>query len=99
MDKVLFGDEPLVVFLTIYCILVVHFEFHFLQRYCTKVVPLCAIVATLLQCAIGCGQHSNKFVTGDQWVFVTLWQICYRASKVIGNPLTNSPKGIGNFCK
>jgi hypothetical protein len=29
----------------------------------------------------------------------TLWQICNRVSEVISNPLTNSPEGIGNFCK
>jgi hypothetical protein len=89
-----------IVFITIYLFLVFNFEFYFLQRYCTKVkvAPLCAIGATLLQCAIGCWQPSGKFVTGSKKVLATLWQICNRASEVTGNHLTNSPKGIGIFC-
>jgi hypothetical protein len=49
MDRALFGDEPLTGFITICCFLVSNFVFYFLQRYCTKVAPLCVIGATLLQ--------------------------------------------------
>jgi hypothetical protein len=38
-----------------------------------------------------------KFFTGGTRVSATLWQICKRVSVVIGNPLKNSPEGIGNF--
>jgi hypothetical protein len=64
-----------------------------------KVASLCAIGATLLQCAKGCWQPSGKFVTERKRALATLWQICNRVSEVIGNPLTNSPVGICNFCK
>jgi hypothetical protein len=30
MDRALFGDEPMIVFLTIFCFLVFNFEFYFL---------------------------------------------------------------------
>jgi hypothetical protein len=43
MDRALFGDEPLAGFITICCFLVFNFVFYFLQRYCTKVAPLCVI--------------------------------------------------------
>jgi hypothetical protein len=102
MDRSLFEDESLIVCITFYFFLVFNFEFYFLQRYsyCTKVAPLCEIGATLLQCAIGCWQpFGNKFVTGSKRVLATLWQICNWASEVVGNPLTNFPKGICNFCK
>jgi hypothetical protein len=64
MDRAFFGDEPLIVFITISCFLVFNFELYFLQRDYTKVAPLCAIGATLLECVIGCWQPSGKFVTG-----------------------------------
>jgi hypothetical protein len=98
MDRSLSGDEPLIVFIIIYCFLVFNFEFCFLKRYCTKVAPLCAVVATLLECAIGCWQPSGKFVTRGKRVLATLWQFV-TVSEVIGNPKTNSPEGIGNWCK
>jgi hypothetical protein len=86
-------------FMIIFCFVIFNFEFYYLKRYCTKVAPLCAVGATLLECAKGCWQPSGKFVPGGKRVLVTLWQICNRVSGVIGNPLTNSPEGIGNFCK
>jgi hypothetical protein len=99
MDRALFGDKPLIIFKPIYCFLVFNFEFYFVQRYCTQVASLCAIGATLLQCAKGCWQPSCKFVIGGTRVLPTLRKICNRMSEVIGNPLTNSPEGIDNFCK
>ncbi len=54
MESALFRDEPLIIFIPIYCFLVFNFEFYFLQSYCTKVASLSAIGATLLQCAKGC---------------------------------------------
>ncbi len=79
MDRALFGDEPLIVFITIYCFLVFNFEFYFLQRYCTKVASL-DVIGPFCKCAIGCWQLSGKFVTGGKEVLATLWQICYRVS-------------------
>jgi hypothetical protein len=99
MERGLFRDEPLIIFIPIYCFLVFNFEFYFLQRFCTKVASLCAIGATLLQCAKGCWQPSGKFFTGGKRVLATLGQICNRVSKVIGNSLTNSPEGIDKFFK
>ncbi len=64
MDRALFGDEPLTGFITICCFLVFNFVFYFLQRYCTKVAPLCVSGATLLQI-----YHR---------LIATLRQICYR---------------------
>jgi hypothetical protein len=65
MNRALFEYEPLIVFITFYCFLVFNFEFYFLRgTYCTKFAPLCAVGATLLQCAIDCWQPSGKFVTG-----------------------------------
>jgi hypothetical protein len=75
MDRSLFEDEPLIVFIAIYFFLVFNFEFYFLQRCCTKVAPLCAIGATLLHCAIGCRQPSGQFVTRSKRVLATHWQI------------------------
>jgi hypothetical protein len=49
MDRALFGDETLIVLKTICGLLVLSFEFYFIQRYCTKVAPLYFIRATLLQ--------------------------------------------------
>jgi hypothetical protein len=88
MDRALLGDEPLTGFITICCFLVFNFVFYLLQRYCTKVVPLCVIGATLLQkYAIqvvsnpqanllqgvrGYGQASGKFVIGCQRLLATL---------------------------
>jgi hypothetical protein len=40
-----------------------------------------------------------QIFTGGKRVLATLWQICNRVSEDIGNPLTNSPEGIDNFCK
>jgi hypothetical protein len=71
MDRSLFDDEPLIVFMTISSWFF-NFEFYFLQRYCTKVAPLCTIGATLLQCAIGCWQLSGKFEIGRQRLLATL---------------------------
>jgi hypothetical protein len=71
MDRALFGDEPLIVFIIIYCFLVVNFEF-FLERYCTSVGPLCAVGATCFKCFIGCWQPSGKFVIGCP--------VCYRVA-------------------
>ncbi len=99
MERGLFRDEPLIIFIPIYCFLVFNFEFYFLQRFCTKVASLCTIGATLLQCAKGCWQPSGKFFTGGKRVLATLGQICNRVSEVIGNPLTNSPEGIDKFFK
>ncbi len=55
----------------IYCFLVFNFEFYFLQRYCTKVASLCAIRATLLQCA--------------KRLLATLWQILQRVLTTFAN--------------
>jgi hypothetical protein len=49
MDRALFGDEPLIVFITIYCYLVFNVEFNFLQRYFKEVALSNVIGATLLQ--------------------------------------------------
>jgi hypothetical protein len=62
MDRSLFEEEPLIVFITIYFYLVFNFEFYFFQSITKKVAPLCAIGETLLQCAIGCWQPSGKFL-------------------------------------
>jgi hypothetical protein len=96
MDKALARDVPLIV-CNYLLLLGFNFEFYLLQRYCTKVASSCAIGATLLQCAKGCWQPIAKFVTGGKRVLADFWQICNRVSEVIGNPLTNSPDGIGNF--
>ncbi len=58
----LFENEPLIVFITIYFFLVFNFEFYFLQRYCTKVAPLCNWGNPLAMC---------------YRLLATLWQICY----------------------
>ena len=110
MDRALFRDEPLTGFITICCFLVFNFEFYFLQRYCRKVASLCAIGATLLQCAKGCWQPSGKFftagkrvwatpsgkfLTGYQRLLVTLWQILQRVLTNFANS-TYLPEGCQN---
>ncbi len=92
MDRALFGDKPLIIFIPIYCFLVFNFEFYFVQRYCTKVASLCAIGETLLQCTKGCWQPSGKFVIGRQRLLATLWQILQRALATFANS-TYLPKG------
>jgi hypothetical protein len=101
MDRALFRDKPLKVFITIYSFLVFIFEFYFLKRYCRKVaLPICVQLGEpSCKCAIGCWQLSGKFITGGKRVLVTIWQIFFRVSEHIGNPLANFPEGIGNFCK
>jgi hypothetical protein len=54
IERALFRDEPLIFCIPINCFLIFNFKFYFLQRYCTRVASLCAIGATLLQCAKGC---------------------------------------------
>jgi hypothetical protein len=61
MDRASFGEEPLIVFITIYCFLVFKFEFYFLQRYCAKFASLFAIRATLLQIYRYCGRVVKFF--------------------------------------
>jgi hypothetical protein len=97
MDRALFKDKLLIDFIIIYCFLVFNFEFYFLQRYCTKVVPLCVIGVTLMQICQSCWQFSGKFVTGGKMVLATLRQISHRVSEFIGNPLTSSSEGIATF--
>jgi hypothetical protein len=99
MDRAVFGDEPLIVFINIYCFSVFNFEFYFLQRYGRKDALRVQMGQPSCKDAFGCSKPSNKFVTGGKRVLATLWQICNRVSKVNGSPLTNSPEGIGNFCK
>jgi hypothetical protein len=81
-------DEPLVVFKIVYCIfLFLTLNFIFLRvRYCTKVASLCAVVATLLECAMCCWQPSVKFVTQGKRVLPILRQICNRVSEVVTVP-------------
>jgi hypothetical protein len=71
MERALFGDQPLIVFITISCFSVFNFGYYVLQRYCTRVAPLCVIGATLLKCAVGYWQPSSKFVTGGKRVLET----------------------------
>jgi uncharacterized membrane protein YwzB len=83
-DRVLFGDEPPIVFTTVYCFLVLNFEFYFLQGYCTKVALLYVIGTILLQYVIGnplanllkgirwYWQSSGKFFIGWQRSLATL---------------------------
>ncbi len=89
MDKALFGDEPLYLFVTIYCFFVFNFEFYFLQRYCTKIAFLYVAEATLLQMcygnsmARGYWQLSDKFCIGCQRLLVTHWQISQRVWQLL----------------
>ncbi len=83
MDRALFGDDPLIVFITICCFLVFNFKFYFLQRCCTKVVPLYVTGATLLQIC--------------QKLLTTLCKICYRGSEDIDNLLTNLLWGVRGY--
>jgi hypothetical protein len=85
MDRVLIWDEPLIVFTTIHCFLVFNFEFYVLQRYCTKVAPLCAIGAILLQMCLRLLATFWKNCYRGKRVLATLWQICNRVSEVLGN--------------
>jgi hypothetical protein len=100
MDRALFWDESLIVFIKIYCFLVFNFQFYFLQRYCTQLAPLCAIGGNpLANVPKVVGKLLANLLQVVKRVSATLWQICNRVSEVIGNPLPNSPEGIGNFCK
>ncbi len=99
MDRALFWDVSLIVFIPIYCFLVFTFNFTFFRGIAHS-LPLCVQLGQpSSKCAKGCRQASGKFVTGGKRVSATLWQICNRVSEVIGNPLPNSPEGIGNFFK
>jgi hypothetical protein len=71
MDRAVFGDEPLIVFIAIYCFLGLNFEFYLLQRYFTKVVPLCVIWAPSYKYAKQCGQPSGKCDIGCQRLLAT----------------------------
>jgi hypothetical protein len=73
MAIALYGDKPLIVFVSIYCFSVFNFELYFLWRYCTKIALLCVIGSTLLHLCYR--------------LLATLWKICYRGSEGFGNPL------------
>jgi hypothetical protein len=101
MYRALFGNEPLIVFVTIYCFLFFNFEFYFsseaLHKGCLFVCIWGNLFANVLY--IGCWKPSGKFVTGGKRVLATFWQISFKVSEVISKPLTNSSEGIDNFCK
>jgi hypothetical protein len=98
MERAFFRDEPMIIFIPIYCFLVFNFEFTFFRGIAQR-LPLCVQLgqpfcnvpkvvsnplANFLQGVSGYWQPSGKFVT---------------ESEVIGNPLTDSPEGIDKFCK
>jgi hypothetical protein len=87
MDRALFGDEPQIALI----ILIIFIASLFLTSNFTFSVVL------LKGCPFVCN-WGNPLVMCHR-LLATLWQICNRASEVIGNFQTSSQKGIGNFCK
>jgi hypothetical protein len=94
MDRALFGDEPLRVCKLICCLLFFNLWILLFFRGVAKRLSLCMLLG---QCVRGCWRPSGKYVTGDQKVLATLWQIFYRVSEGNGNTLETHrfcPEGI-----
>jgi hypothetical protein len=100
MDRVLFGDEPWILLYLLFIaswFLTLNFTFF---RGIAQRLPLCMQLGQPF-CNVPkvVGNPLAKFVTGGRRVLVTLWQICNSVLNGLGNPLTNSSQGTGNFCK
>jgi hypothetical protein len=72
MDRAVLGDEPLIVFITIYCFSVLTLNFTFFRGMVER-MPLCVQMGQpSCKGALGCLQPSDKFVTEGKRVLATL---------------------------
>ncbi len=93
MDRVFFGNEPLI--FQNYTLLLC-FKFYFLLEYCTK-VPRCMLLwQPSCRCVRYCWQHSGNSVTEGQRVLAILLQICCRVCRGYWQPSEKFLRGIDN---
>jgi hypothetical protein len=84
VDRALFGDEPMIVCITIYCFLVFNFEFllsfEVLQKGCTFVTGSKRVLATLWQICYRVSEVIREKSLRGYWQLFQIAHICQRVA-------------------